>query len=96
MIKRSDFRYNSSTSGAMNAESSSPEQAYDVLEVATATGVHHARNVCLAIGRRGSPRKLGVPGQEIRVVDRDRDVEREDAAGHHDYADIEADDVADT
>ena len=26
----------------------------------TSEGVFHARNVCLAVGRRGSPRKLGV------------------------------------
>lgn len=42
--------------------------------VHTTAGVLHARNVLLAIGRRGSPRKLGVPGEELakvvyRVVD---------------------------
>ncbi|MDF1798307.1 MAG: NAD(P)-binding domain-containing protein, partial [Planctomycetota bacterium] len=30
--------------------------------------VLHARNVCLALGRRGTPRKLGVPGEEATKV----------------------------
>ncbi len=30
--------------------------------------VHHAQNVCLAIGRRGSPRRLGVPGEDRAEV----------------------------
>ncbi|MGM9516782.1 NAD(P)-binding domain-containing protein [Roseateles sp. DB2] len=42
--------------------------------VHTSAGVHRARSVLLAIGRRGSPRKLGVPGEErpkvvYRLVD---------------------------
>lgn len=36
--------------------------------VTTSGGVFHARNVCLALGRRGSPRKLGVPGEELQKV----------------------------
>jgi thioredoxin reductase/Pyruvate/2-oxoacid:ferredoxin oxidoreductase delta subunit len=30
--------------------------------------LHLARNVCLALGRRGTPRKLGVPGEELPKV----------------------------
>ncbi|HZO08560.1 MAG TPA: NAD(P)-binding domain-containing protein, partial [Myxococcota bacterium] len=36
--------------------------------VHTSAGDLAARNVCLAIGRRGSPRKLGVPGEELPKV----------------------------
>lgn len=32
--------------------------------VTTTTGAHHARRVVLAIGRRGVPRRLGVPGED--------------------------------
>ncbi len=38
------------------------------LRVRTATGEIRARNVCLALGRRGTPRKLGVPGEELAKV----------------------------
>lgn len=43
--------------------------------VHTSAGVHTARSVVLAIGRRGSPRKLDVPGEEsskvvYRLIDR--------------------------
>ena len=37
-------------------------------EVTTAKGVYLARNVLLAIGRRGSPRKLDVPGEDLPNV----------------------------
>jgi thioredoxin reductase len=37
-------------------------------EVATSRGRHRARAVLLAIGRRGTPRKLGVPGEELAKV----------------------------
>jgi thioredoxin reductase (NADPH) len=37
-------------------------------EVRTAVEVHRARRVILAIGRRGIPRKLGVPGEELPNV----------------------------
>jgi len=33
--------------------------------VRTDSGTHVARNVCLAIGRRGVPRELGVPGESL-------------------------------
>ncbi len=36
--------------------------------VQTATQRYRARYVCLALGRRGSPRKLGVPGEELPKV----------------------------
>jgi len=39
-----------------------------VHEVQTTGGPLRARNVCVAIGRRGSPRKLGVPGEELSKV----------------------------
>ena len=32
--------------------------------VTTSRGVVHAHNVCLAVGRRGTPQKLGVPGED--------------------------------
>ncbi len=40
------------------------EKTGERFEVATADAVFHARNVILAMGRRGSPRRLGVPGEE--------------------------------
>jgi len=40
----------------------------DLLEVATTGGSYRARAVLLAIGRRGTPRKLGVPGEEQTKV----------------------------
>ncbi len=36
--------------------------------VVTSGGVVRARHVCLALGRRGTPRKLGVPGEELPKV----------------------------
>jgi len=36
--------------------------------VRTSAGVYTSRNVCLALGRRGTPRKLGVPGEELPKV----------------------------
>jgi dihydropyrimidine dehydrogenase (NAD+) subunit PreT len=42
--------------------------AEGVLNVHTKTGVVAAQNVCLALGRRGTPRKLGVPGEELEKV----------------------------
>lgn len=36
--------------------------------VATTRGTHHARAVVLAVGRRGTPRALGVPGEELPKV----------------------------
>jgi len=34
----------------------------------TSTGPVRARNVCLCLGRRGTPRKLGVPGESLAKV----------------------------
>jgi thioredoxin reductase (NADPH) len=36
--------------------------------VASTAGEYRARSVLLAIGRRGSPRKLGIPGEELAKV----------------------------
>jgi len=36
--------------------------------IRTGTGVHAARHVCLAVGRRGVPRKLGVSGEALAKV----------------------------
>lgn len=44
------------------------EQDGDIHRVRTAGNVYHARNVCLALGRRGSPRKLGIPGEDLPKV----------------------------
>lgn len=40
----------------------------DVFRVTTSRGEYRARFVLLAIGRRGSPRKLGVPGEGLSKV----------------------------
>jgi len=40
----------------------------DALSVRTSGGEHRARHVLLALGRRGTPRKLGVPGEELSKV----------------------------
>jgi thioredoxin reductase len=39
-----------------------------IFEARTAKGTHRARSLILALGRRGSPRKLGVPGEELSKV----------------------------
>ena len=36
--------------------------------VTTGKGEHHARHVVLALGKFGSPRKLGLKGEELRKV----------------------------
>ncbi len=36
--------------------------------VRTATGAYAARHVCIALGRRGTPNKLGVPGEDLSKV----------------------------
>ena len=48
----------------------------------TTGGSYHARNVLLAIGRRGTPRKLGVPGEELPKV-MYRLIEPEQFRDHH-------------
>jgi thioredoxin reductase len=40
----------------------------DSFEVHTSRGVYSTRSVLLSIGRRGTPRKLGVPGEELPKV----------------------------
>jgi thioredoxin reductase len=44
------------------------ERAPSGFVVKTTRGSHHCRSVLLAIGRRGTPRKLGVPGEELPKV----------------------------
>lgn len=44
------------------------ERTGDGLTVRTSAGIHRAANVLLALGRRGSPRRLGVPGEEKAKV----------------------------
>jgi thioredoxin reductase (NADPH) len=39
-----------------------------VFEVSTGTGAYRSRAVILALGRTGTPRKLGVPGEELPKV----------------------------
>ena len=50
--------------------------------VISSTGVRRAANVLLALGRRGSPRKLGVPGEESSKVAY-RVIEPEAFTGQH-------------
>lgn len=38
------------------------------LSVSTSRGVYRTRNVVLALGKRGTPRRLGVPGEELSKV----------------------------
>ena len=42
--------------------------AEGIFTVATNTGKHHSRAVLLAIGRNGTPRKLGIKGEELSKV----------------------------
>jgi thioredoxin reductase/NAD-dependent dihydropyrimidine dehydrogenase PreA subunit len=44
------------------------ERQGGALAVRSTSGVTHARAVVLALGRRGTPRKLGVPGEELPKV----------------------------
>lgn len=53
----------------------------DVWVVRTTRGEHRTRAVLLAIGRRGTPRKLGVPGEELPKVVY-RLIDPEQYAGH--------------
>lgn len=52
-----------------------------LFELATPRGTFFARRVILAMGRRGTPRRLGVPGEELDKVFYDV-VEMEAFAGH--------------
>lgn len=40
----------------------------EVFRVSTSSGPVLAKNVCLALGRRGTPRKLGIPGEDLPKV----------------------------
>jgi len=39
-----------------------------VFQVVSSSGTYRAHNVILALGRRGTPRKLGIPGEELPKV----------------------------
>jgi thioredoxin reductase len=39
-----------------------------LFKVATSKGSYPARNILLALGKRGSPRRLGIPGEELGKV----------------------------
>jgi thioredoxin reductase/NAD-dependent dihydropyrimidine dehydrogenase PreA subunit len=43
-------------------------RADGTFDVRTSVGSYHAQSVLLALGRRGTPRKLGVPGEELPKV----------------------------
>jgi len=58
------------------------ERHGDHFLVKTARAVYPARSVLLAIGRRGTPRKLGVPGEELPKVVY-RLIDPEQYAGRH-------------
>jgi thioredoxin reductase/NAD-dependent dihydropyrimidine dehydrogenase PreA subunit len=58
------------------------EQAGDDFIVRSTGGEHRARSVLLAIGRRGTPRKLGVQGEDLPKVTY-RLIEPEQYAGLH-------------
>jgi len=51
-----------------NERMDSIEKQGDTYVVKTPRGEYRARSVLLAIGRRGTPRKLGVPGEELPKV----------------------------
>lgn len=40
----------------------------EVFQVSTTKGAYRAKNIVLALGKRGTPRKLGVPGEELGKV----------------------------
>ena len=56
-----EVRYGSTLTGVQR-------QADGTFVVSSSDGVRRARTVCLALGRRGTPRKLGVPGEELHKV----------------------------
>jgi thioredoxin reductase (NADPH) len=58
------------------------EREAPILKVETADAVYRARRVVLAMGRRGSPRRLGVQGEEAAKVIYDV-VDMESFAGQH-------------
>ncbi len=51
-----------------NEKVESIEKVDDIFTVTTTRGTYTSKGVILAIGRRGSPRKLGVPGEEKEKV----------------------------
>ena len=62
VVRKTDLRVN------YGERLESVSRAGDHFEVRTTKGTHAARAVLLAIGRRGTPRKLDVPGEELPKV----------------------------
>lgn len=46
----------------------SAQRKGEFFEISTSKGVERARRLVLALGRRGTPRKLGVPGEDLHKV----------------------------
>lgn len=44
------------------------QKIFGVFEITTSQDKHRAQRIVLALGRRGTPRKLGVPGEELSKV----------------------------
>lgn len=63
VLKRADFKCK--TGEKVDNISKEPD---GIFTVTTGKGLHHARHVVLAIGKSGSPRKLGVKGEELPKV----------------------------
>jgi thioredoxin reductase (NADPH) len=51
-----------------NEEVESIRRQSALLEVRTNKGAYQTRNVVLALGKRGAPRRLGIPGEELSKV----------------------------
>ncbi len=62
IVKKTDLRIN--TEEKVTAIKTSGE----LFAIETAKGAYNARHVVLALGRRGTPRKLGVPGEHLSKV----------------------------
>jgi len=63
VLGRADFKFRSGE----KVEDVRKEQD-GIFTVTTAKGQHRARNVVLALGKSGSPKKLGVPGEDLPKV----------------------------
>ena len=54
--------------GPREDQADGPDGEKDAFTVTTDKGIFTAKRVVLAIGRRGTPRKLGVPGEDLEKV----------------------------
>jgi thioredoxin reductase (NADPH) len=52
----------------MNERVTGLNKTGEIFSVSTVTGVYHAAKVVLALGRRGTPRKLNIPGEDLAKV----------------------------